>query len=259
MKPATPGTVRVRREGAVARVSLDRGALNVLDRPLGRALAQAVAEASGDRSVAVLVLDGGAARGFSAGVEVADHVPQTVADMLAAFHRAVRALWACECPSIALVHGFAMGGGLELALACDQLVVEKAARLGFPEIRLGCYPPVAAAILPARIGWAAANELVLGGEDFTPERALALGMVNRICADGAREQALGELLAPLLRQSPAVLREARAALRLAAGGAQEEALAAIEARYLRELMLLRDANEGIAAFMEKRAPQWQNR
>ncbi len=256
--PESPGTVRVRRQGSVMRLSLERGALNVLDRPLGRALAQAVAEASADRSVAVLVLDGGAARGFSAGVEVADHVPGTVADMLAAFHGAVRSLWACECPSIALVHGFAMGGGLELALACDQVVVEQGAKLGFPEIRLGCYPPVAAAILPARIGWAAANELVLGGEDFTPERALALGMVNRVCEDGAREQALADLLAPLLRQSPAVLREARVALRLAVGGAQESALAAIEARYLRELMSLADANEGIAAFMAKRAPQWKN-
>ena len=252
------GTVRVRREGAVARVSLDRAPLNVLDRPLGRALADAVAAIAADRDVAVLVMDGGDARGFSAGVEVADHTPELVGEMLAAFHGAVRALWACACPSVALVHGFAMGGGLELALACDQVVVESDARLGFPEIALGCYPPVAAAILPARIGWAAANDLVLGGEPFTSEHALALGLVNRICAPGAREAACAELVAPLLRHSPAVLREARLSLKIGEGGAQEAALTAIEKRYLDTLMKLGDANEGIAAWLAKRAPQWRN-
>ena len=258
MTHAAPGTVRVRREGAVVRVSLERGTLNVLDRPLGRALAAALAQASADRSVSAVVLDGGEARGFSAGVEVADHTPALVGEMLGAFHGAVRALWACACPSLALVHGFAMGGGLELALACDMVVVERDAKLGLPEIRLGCYPPVAAAILPARVGWAAASELVLGGEPFTPGHALALGMVNRVCEPGEREQAGGELLAPLLRHSPAVLRETRAALRLGIAGAQEAALAAIEARYLGELMQLADAGEGIAAYLEKRPAVWRN-
>jgi cyclohexa-1,5-dienecarbonyl-CoA hydratase len=255
---APPGRVRVRREGLVAWIELDRPPLNVLDRALGTALADAVLALAGEPDVAAIVLDGGEARGFSAGVEVSDHVPGKVAGMLRDFHAAIRALWAADCPVVAAVHGFAMGGGLELALACDLIAVESDARLGLPEIRLGAYPPVAAAVLPARVGWAMAAELVLGGENLAPARAHALGLVNRVCAPGARRAAAAELLAPILAHSPAVMREAKRALREGAAG-QDAVLGRIERRYVHDLMRLGDAAEGIAAFLEKRSPEWRNR
>ncbi len=240
------------------RLTLHGPPLNVLDRGLNTALADAVRDACLDPSVAALVLEGGDARGFSAGVEVADHTPEKVEGMLAAFHTAVRAVLAAPMPTLAAIHGFAMGGGLELALACDLIVVEEDARLALPEIRLGAYPPVAAALLPARIGWARAVELLLSGEDLTPKRALEWGLVNRVCPAGERGAASNELLAPILRQSPAVVREAKRALREgAAGGA--DALERIERLYLRDLMRLADADEGIRAFLEKREPRWSGR
>jgi len=252
------GHVRLAREGAVMRLTLHRPPLNVLDRGLNGAIADAVRDACLDPTVAALVIEGGDARGFSAGVEVADHTPELVEGMLAAFHGAVRAVQAAPMPTLAAIHGFAMGGGLELALACDLIVVEDDVRLGLPEIRLGAYPPVAAAVLPARIGWARATECVLGGEELTPARALEWGLVNRVCARGALAAATETLLAPILRHSTAVVREAKRALREGAAGGPD-ALARIERRYMGDLCRLEDADEGIRAFIEKRAPHWRGR
>jgi cyclohexa-1,5-dienecarbonyl-CoA hydratase len=250
--------LHVVRDGPVVRLSLARPPMNILDRALNRALATALREHAAESSVAVIVLDGGTSRGFSSGVEVADHTPERVGGMLEDFHAAVRALWDAECPTFAAVHGFALGGGLELALSCDLVVAESDARLGFPEISLGCYPPVAAAMLPRRIGWARASELVLTGETLTPERAATMGLVNRVCQPGGLGSETLRLVGSLTSKSPAVLREAKRALREGAAS-DHEALARIERRYLGSLMNLEDAAEGILAFMEKREPRFVNR
>lgn len=251
-----PGHVSMARAGSVVRIQLCRPPLNILDLGLNEALADAVADACLDPTVAALVIDGGDARGFSAGVEVADHTPDRAGRMLTSFHRAIRALMSAPMPTVAAVHGFAMGGGLELAIACDLVVVEETARLGFPEIRLGAYPPVAAALLPVRVGWAIAHELVLGGEELSAQRALDLRLVNRVCRAGTLVSATESLLAPILRHSPAVVRESKRALREGAAGGLE-VLERIERRYLNDLMRLDDAAEGIQAFLEKRPPQWR--
>jgi cyclohexa-1,5-dienecarbonyl-CoA hydratase len=251
--------VRIERDGAVARLVLDRPPLNVLSREMNRALAIAADELAAAPEIAVVVVTGGSARGFSAGVEVADHVPESVGEMLADFHSAIRAIGRLDGVTIAAIHGFALGGGLELALSCDLIVCEEDAQLGLPEIELGCYPPVGAALLPARVGWNVACELALTGEPITPSRAHALGLVNRICAAGALTPATQALVGTLLAKSPAVLREAKRALRDGAERPPAAALRRIEERYLSDLAPLADAREGIRAFLEKRAPVWRNR
>jgi cyclohexa-1,5-dienecarbonyl-CoA hydratase len=251
--------VHVARDGALARVTLDRPTHNVLDRALNRELAGAIRSLDADSAVAVIVLDGGTARGFSAGVEIADHTHERVGGMLADFHAAIRSLWACDCVTIAAIHGFAQGGGFELALACDLVLAEDDARLSFPEIGLGCYPPVAAAVLPSRVGWAVACELVLGGEPFTAARAATLGLVNHVCAPGTLAAAVDRFAAPFAARSPAVLREAKRALRESTGPGEAHALERIERRYLDSLMKLEDSTEGIQAYLEKRPARFQNR
>ena len=251
--------LRVTREGAIARVALNRPPLNVLSRELDQELSATIDALAAERDVAVIVLSGGEARGFSAGVEVADHVPATIEAMLADFHGVIRALGRCDAVTLAAIHGMALGGGLELALACDLVIAEADATLGLPEITLGCYPPVGAALLPARIGWSAACELVLTGEPLTPDRAYALGLVTRVCAPGSLAAATGDVAKSLLARSPAVLREAKRALREGASHDGSEALRRIEQRYLGELMQLEDAGEGIRAFLDKRPPRWRNR
>lgn len=247
--------LHVRRRGAVVWLELAQPPLNVLSMELGRAIAAAVEEAGGDKSVAALVLLG-EGRCFSAGVEIADHTTERIEEMLASFHGAVRALLDCPCPTLAVVHGLAFGGGLELAIACDWVVAESDARFALPEVKLGCLPPVAAALLPARIGWARASELIWMGGEIDSARAFEIGLVNQVCSARERDAAAAVFLAPLLSLSPAVVREAKQALRIAVGGAP--ALPAIERHYLERLMRLEDATEGIAAFLAKRPPVWRN-
>ncbi|MGQ0612966.1 MAG: enoyl-CoA hydratase/isomerase family protein [Planctomycetaceae bacterium] len=231
--------VSLRREGRLARILLDRPPLNVLDlahlRELGRRLEEA-------RGAAVILLEGGGGRAFCAGNDVADHAPDRAPEMLEAFHGAVRAMLSTDAVTVAFAHGDALGGGCELVAACDLAYGAPGARFGQPEIDVGCFPPVAASLLPARIGWKRACELVLLGRRIDAAEAAAWGLLNGV---GDAEEAVRRLLG----KSPAVLLLAKRALR---AGTLEEA----ERIYREELLPLDDCAEGVRAFLEKRAPRW---
>lgn len=233
-------TVRTSVSGGVAHVVLDRPPLNVLDIPTSRALAAAFRRAGGDSRTRVIVLSG---RGkcFSAGVDIRDHTRARVRGMLAAFHRAVRALMALDKPVIASVHGHCLGGGMELALAADFVVARPGTRFALPEITLACFPPVAAALLPSRLGRQRAADLILLGEGFGVKEAQTMGLVS------TRSEA--DLLKRLLSLSPDALACAKAAMR-------RGSLAGAEAVYLKRLVHSRQMEEGVKAFLEKRTPQW---
>ncbi len=244
--------VRLVRDGRVCEIRLRRPPVNVLNIELLAELERAL----GATAAAVVVLRG-EGKMFSAGVDVADHVPEKVAEMIRVFHAALAQIESLPAVSIAAVHGAALGGGCEVALACDLVVVAADARLALPEIRLGVFPPWAAARFPRRYGDAAVADLILTGEEMTGDRAHALGFASRLAAPGALDQALDTLLDQLLRNSDAALRHARRALAL--GRASTDNLHAIERLYLEELMATADANEGLKSFMERRAPVWKHR
>lgn len=231
--------VRVAWEGRLARITLDRPPLNVLDVDHLRELARAVEEAE---KAAVLCIDGGEARAFSAGNDLRDHAPERAPAMLEAFHDAVRGLLLSDAVVVADVRGDALGGGAELLACCDLVYASADARIGQPEIDVGCFPPVAASILPRRIGWARAAELILLGRTIDAETARQWGLVTAI---GPARPAIDALLA----KSAPVLRLAKAAMR-------DGSLGAAERRYLDELLPLPDCAEGVRAFLEKRKPRW---
>ena len=156
---------------------IDRPPVNVLDIATLDALNAALAEAASDRGLKVLVLSG-AGRAFCAGVDVADHTEERVESMLQAFHGRMGRIMALEAPVIALVHGAALGGGCELALACDFVLASDDLKLGQPEIQLAVFPPVAAALLPRLIGRQNALDLVLTGRTISGEEAQRLGLVS---------------------------------------------------------------------------------
>lgn len=235
--------VELRREGRLARVVLARPPLNVLDVDHLEALAARVEEA---RGATAIVLEGaGTCRAFSAGNDVRDHAPERAAQMLHAFHRAVRSLLDADAVTVADVRGDALGGGCELVACCDLAYATPLARFGQPEIDVGCFPPVAASVLPRRIGWTRACELILLGRRISAEEACAYGLVTRVEPSGA-----ADALASLLGKSPAVLRLAKAALRAAS-------LEAAERIYLERLLPLPDCAEGVRAFLERRPPLWE--
>jgi cyclohexa-1,5-dienecarbonyl-CoA hydratase len=190
---------------------------------------------------------------------VRDHTPDKVPAMLEHFHGLVRRIRALECVTIAAVRGVALGGGFELALACDMIVAEEGATFGVPEIWLACFPPIAAAVLPRHLPPQKAYELVLSGEPITAVEAMEMGLVNALAPRGALEQTLDRFVSRFAEKSGAALRIAKRALRVSEESAFGAALDQMERLYRDELMRTRDAAEGIRAFIERREPKWEDR
>ncbi len=248
--------VRVAADAGVARVTLDRPPLNVLTIAMMRELQAALDGVAGTPALRAVVFQG-AGRAFSAGVDVGEHLGPTVEPMLAEFHAVFERLEALSVPTVAVVHGVALGGGCELAAFCDFVLAADSARFGFPEIGLGVFPPVAAAVLPGRLGMRTMVRLVLTGEIVDAAEARALGLVTTLTTEEELESATEALLARLRGLSAAAVRAARRAMWAAEGGWRER-LARAERVYRDELMATHDATEGLRAFLEKRAPVWQD-
>ncbi len=161
----------------VARIELRNPPLNVIDIPMMEELAQSLAEIEAQPDISVIVLRG-EGECFSAGVDVAAHTPDKVEQMLAKFHTVIRALVATRKVTLASVRGHCLGGGAELAMVCDMAFTTHTARWGFPEISLGCYPPVACTALAALVGQKRAAELILTGLTIDGKLAAEIGLPN---------------------------------------------------------------------------------
>jgi cyclohexa-1,5-dienecarbonyl-CoA hydratase len=254
-------TVSVRTEGRTTWVTLDRPPLNVLDistmKLLSRALGK-IFDAPGG-SCDFLVFTGAGAKAFSAGAEVADHAPDRIGSMLAAFHHIFRQLARAECITIAAVHGHCLGGGMELATFCDFVIATESARFGVPEIKLGCFPPVGMVTFPGLVGPRAAMDLILTGREVDAGEAKSLGLITRVTPDAELDKSVRDLIGELRVLSPAVLKLTGRAMRRRLREEFEIDLSKIEQVYLNQLMKTEDAREGIRAFMEKRPPSWRGR
>ena len=242
--------------GGVAKITLDRPPLNILTIAMLTEIGQAVRDA-GKEGVHALVLRG-EGKGFSAGVDVREHLPETIEEMLAAVHQALVAVLEAPSPVVAEVHGPCLGGGMELAMAADLVYAADTATFGQPEIQLGVFPPFAAALYPAWFGRARAAELVLLGEPLTARDAFARGLISGVVPAAELPAKIEAVCAKLAALSPSSLRLAREALRLG-GSHRPVALSAVEALYRDRLMKTEDAREGLAAFLEKRSPKWKGR
>lgn len=241
----------------VARVMLDHPPLNILTRAELAVLRQAVAAAAADRGVRVLLL-GATGKHFSAGADVAEHLPPTYRDMIPEFLDTVRRLTDFPLPVIAAVQGRCLGGGFELVQAADIVIAGAGASFGQPEIQLGVFPPVAAALLPRRVAPGVAARLVLTGDPITAAEAERAGLVVQVVPDGELTEAADGLARRIARHSAAALRLAKRALRTCASVPPDRALATAGALYVEELMAARDAVEGLRAFTEKRPPVWSH-
>ncbi len=250
-------TIHVRSEGRTVWITLDRPPLNILDTTMMRALDGAIEQALPHSDF--LVFQGAGQKGFSAGAEVADHVPERVGEMLQAFHAVFRRLARADCITIAAVHGHCLGGGMELATLCDYMVATESAKFGQPEIKLGCFPPIAMVTFPPLIGLRAALDLILSGRIISAQEARELGVVSRLVGDSKLSEVIAALLEELRGLSPAVLRLAKRTIWKLHLDDFERQLSEVERIYLSQLMQTHDAREGIRAFLEKRAPAWEGR
>jgi len=179
--------------------------------------------------------------------------------MLDAFHGALTGLRDLPAVSVAVVDGHCLGGGMELAAACDMVVASDRSRFGQPEIKLGCYPPLAAALYPHLLGPARTFDLLLTGRTLDCEEAEQIGFVSRRFAAADFEAGVTELVDQITSHSRAATLILKQAIRAGREQPLESALAECERLYLEDLLRTEDMHEGLAALLERRPPRWSHR
>lgn len=254
---AHPETIQLRIEHRTAWITLDRPPLNIMDIPMMEDVDAALERALPKSDF--VVFQGAGTKAFCAGADVSDHTPERAGRMLSSFHAVFRRLALGDCITIAAVHGYCLGGGMELATFCDFVLATESAYFGQPEIKLGCFPPVAMAMLPRRIGLQAAAHLILTGHQISSAEAHRLGLVMRVTSDDGLPAAVQSLLKELRTLSPSVLHLARKTLARLHSKDFLKQLEEAERVYLSELMRTHDAQEGVGAFLERRKPVWKGK
>jgi cyclohexa-1,5-dienecarbonyl-CoA hydratase len=244
-------------QSGILYVTLNRPPVNVLHIPMLQQLESILRSVADDEAVRVVVLQ---AEGnlFSAGVDIADHTADKVGEMIPLVDRVCTHLAGFPVPTIARVHGHALGGGCELVLCCDLAVMAEEASLGQPEIQLAAVAPVAALRLPYLVGYRAAADMLFSGRRFTAIEAQQVGLVNAVVAAGELDEWVREKAESLNALSRAALVLAKRAL-LLGFSKWTQAMPEMERLYLEDLMSTADAHEGLRAFMDKRPPQWQHK
>jgi cyclohexa-1,5-dienecarbonyl-CoA hydratase len=254
---STSSPIHLQVSDGIARLTLDRPPLNVLDIETLRVLNDALRECD-DSSVRVVLLRSAIARGFSAGVAIADHRPERLERMLDEVRENARLLLGIGPITVAAVNGTTLGGGAELALLCDLVIAADDLELAFPEIRLAAFPPVAAALLAERCGGPQSMRLLLG-ESIDAATARQLGLVGPVVAVNKLTQAAEELAHRIAGYSGVAL---RGLVRSTRGQRANQVLQRLDAAIAAYRALVgpsTDAQEGISAFFEKRTPVWRHR
>lgn len=254
-------TVLVRRHpGHVAEIMLNRPkAMNSISTRLARELAAACAGLGADPGVRAVVLSGADGRAFCAGADLKERNAMTDVQILRqrpVFRAAFGSVLGLPQPTVAAVHGFALGGGFELALSCDLIVADPTAVFGLPEVTVGLVPGGGGTQLALRrLGAGLAADLVLTGRHLTADDAERTGLLARRTPEGRAGAEAIELASGIAGNSPVAVRAAKRALRQGWGVSLEAGLEIEDAAW-RTAVLSPDRREGIAAFAEKRTPRW---
>ncbi|HVB59353.1 MAG TPA: enoyl-CoA hydratase/isomerase family protein [Candidatus Acidoferrales bacterium] len=250
--------VKFRSEGAVGWLTLDRPEHNLLNERMLAEIAAGI-NSLGEHSEIKLIVLNSAAKAFCGGIEIGEYTQRRVFQLLDAFHGAFLAMLDTSKPLLVVVNGPAFGGGAELAALGDLVIATPKARFAQPEIKLGVFPPLAAAVLPYIVGPKLALELVLTGETMSAERARELGLVNWVVPQDQLNDKVNEVIAKVTAQSGPVLTMAKKAILGSLGLPLRDGVRNSMKVFLNELADLEDSQEGLRALVEKRAPKWKNR
>lgn len=250
--------VKFRIDGEVAHLTLDRPEHNLLNERMLAEMAAGINSAGERSDVKLIVLDS-KGKTFCGGIELGEYTQKRIFQLLDAFHNAFHAMLDTSKPLLVVVNGPAFGGGAEVALLGDLVIATPRAKFAQPEIKLGVFPPLAAAILPYIIGPKLALEVVLTGEVMTAERARDLGLVNWLVSEQELEAKTADVVSKVTAQSGPVLTMAKKAILGSLGQSLRGGVSATMKVFLNELGDLEDSQEGLRALVEKRAPKWKNR
>lgn len=232
---------------------------NIITREMVAALRSGLESVSENPHLKLITIEGAGAD-FSFGASIPEHAPGQIAQVLPEMHALIYELLDTPAPTAALVRGRCFGGGFELALACDFIFAEEDARVALPEIQLGVFPPAASALLPIKLGYAAAAEIILTGATVPVTDRRVRPLVAFATAPGQLTSAAGEWFGRhLAAKSAAALRHAVTAARMGLVAHVRTVLPGLERLYLDQLMRTQDASEGIEAFLGKRKPAWTDR
>lgn len=246
-------------QDTIARIILSNGKGNVLDNQLMTELLNTLEDFKSKKDLKLVTFEGWN-ENFSYGASVAEHTRELAGNMLKTFHQIFYRLIDLGIPTAAKITGQCLGGGMELALVCNFLFADKSAVFGQPEITLGVFAPPASIMLPLKIGYAKAEELLITGRTITANEAHNMGLLSHLYESKAHiDQAFSRWVSDyILPKSASSLRYAVKAARVTFNKLIYERLSDLEHMYLDQLMETKDANEGINSFLEKRKPQWEN-
>jgi len=254
---ASPVRAWLERDDALLRLRLSRPKANLVDAAMIAALHGALVTHRGHTRLRAVLLDAEGPH-FSFGASVEEHLPDRCAAMLASLHALIVAMLEFPAPILVAVRGQCLGGGLEVALAGGPIFATPDAHFGQPEMKLGVFAPAASCLLPYRVSQPDAEDLLFSGRSIDGEEARSIGLVQCVAAD-PEAAALGYFDRHLADKSAAALACALVAARGACVADVRRRLADVERLYLDRLMRTHDANEGLAAFIAKRPPQWEHR
>ncbi|GAA1883682.1 enoyl-CoA hydratase/isomerase family protein [Streptantibioticus ferralitis] len=253
--------VAVRRHRAhVAELVLDRvKAMNAISTQMARSLTEACAALSADQDVRVVVLTSSHERAFCVGADLKERNALSDAELVRqrpVTRAAYTSVLELPMPTIAAVHGYALGGGFELALSCDVIVADSTAEVGLPEVSVGVIPGGGGTqLLPRRVGSARAAELIFTARRVGAAEAAAIGLVDVLTEEGQDAKDALALAERIAANSPVGLRAAKRALRLGQGLGLREGLEVEDAAW-RSVAFSGDRAEGVRAFNERRKPNW---
>lgn len=245
-------------DGQIATITLNAPPANILSAAMMKEISDFFVSDKNNQSRKLIVIKG-SGESFCFGASVEEHTADRVRDMLPGFHKLIADIISHPVATMAQVSGFCLGGGFELVLACSFIFADETAKFAVPEIQLGVFPPVAAALLPMLGGGTVTNEMLLTGQKLSARSLDTLGIVTEVSAHGELQENINVYIEKLLlSNSASSLRFAHQAARLALVNHYNSIIPKLEKLYLDELMATFDANEGIDSFLEKRKPQWKD-
>jgi len=250
--------IKTDKEGGIARIIFNRPKHNMLSIAMMKEINSELEALLADSTLKCLVIVG-EGPSWCAGVDVGDHKPELVEDMIATFNRLFELLDKLEIPTIAAVHGACLGGGMEVAIACDMIIAAQSASFGQPEIKLGFFPPYAAIRLPKLVGQAKALEICITGKRYTADDARSMGFVSQVAEDDKFSAELEKLVGEIKTSSPLIIRLNKRAVRQNLDKGFAAALADVGGLFLNTLMKTEDTQEGMNSYFERRKPEWKNR